>query len=92
GPNSVLGSGVAEDCVFLGKETLFNDFTTGSGFRIRKGSLYEEDASIAQHTDTKMTILFPWVTLGSNSNLCDLLISGGNGPELGHFTEVGSGT
>ena len=92
GPHSDLGSGVAEDCVFLGKETQLNDFTTGYGFRVRKGSLYEEDASTAQHTDTKMTILFPWVTLGSNSNLCDLLISGGNGPELGHFTEVGSGT
>lgn len=92
GPNSVLGSGIAEDSVFLGKETQVNDFTTGSGFRVRKGSLYEEDASTAQHTDTKMTILFPWVTLGSNVNLCDLLISGGNSPELGRFTEVGSGT
>ncbi|HIL88102.1 MAG TPA: hypothetical protein EYM25_05230 [Deltaproteobacteria bacterium] len=92
GPNSVLGSGIAEDCVFLGKETMVNDFSTGYGFRVRKGSLYEEDASAAQHTDTKMTILFPWVTLGSNINLCDLLISGGDGPELGHFTEVGSGS
>ena len=92
GPNTILGQGVAEQSVFLGKESDENDFTTGVGFRVRKGSLYEEDASSAQHTDTKMTILFPWVTLGSNVNLCDLMLTGGTGPELGAFTEVGSGT
>ncbi len=91
GPNTVLGCGVAEECVFLGKETTVNDFTTGFGFRARKGSLYEEDASSAQHTDTKMTILFPWVTLGSSLNFCDVLIAGGSGPELGAFSEIGSG-
>ena len=77
---------------FLGKETKDNDFTTGVGFRVRKGSLYEEDASSAQHTDTKMTILFPWATLGSNINFCDALLSGGVSPKLGDFSEVGSGT
>ena len=92
GPKSVLGAGVAEQAVFLGKETLINDFTTGYGFRVRKGSLYEEDASSAQHTDTKMTILFPWTTLGSDINFCDALLAGGTGPELGSFSEVGSGT
>ncbi|MEC9360321.1 MAG: hypothetical protein VX985_00630, partial [SAR324 cluster bacterium] len=71
GPESILGSGVAEQAVFLGKESKVNDFSTGYGFRIRKGSLYEEDASSAQHTDTKMTVLFPWTTLGSNINFCD---------------------
>ena len=92
GPKSVLGAGVAEQAVFLGKENKVNDFTTGYGFRVRKGSLYEEDASSAQHTDTKMTILFPWTTLGSDINFCDTLLSGGTGPELGSFSEVGSGT
>ena len=92
GPKSVLGAGVAEQAVFLGKETMINDFTTGYGFRVRKGSLYEEDASSAQHTDTKMTILFPWTTLGSDINFCDALLAGGTGPELGSFSEVGSGT
>jgi len=92
GPKSVLGAGVAEQAVFLGKESMVNDFTTGYGFRARKGSLYEEDASSAQHTDTKMAILFPWVTLGSDINFCDALLSGGTGPELGSFSEVGSGT
>ena len=89
---SVLGSGEAEHAVFLGKETTDNDFTTGVGFRVRKGSLYEEDSSSAQHTDTKMTILFPWATLGSNINFCDALLSGGTSPKLGDFSEVGSGT
>ena len=92
GPQTILGSGVAENAVFLGKETMINDFTTGFGFRVRKGSLYEEDSSSAQHTDTKMTVLFPWNTLGSNINFCDALIAGGTGPELGNFSEVGSGS
>ena len=92
GPKSILGSGVAEQAVLLGKETMVNDFTAGYGFRIRKGSLYEEDASSAQHTDTKMTVLFPWATLGSNINFCDVILAGGTAPELGYFSEVGSGT
>jgi len=92
GPESILGSGVAEQAVLLGKETMVNDFSTGYGFRIRKGTLYEEDASSAQHTDTKMTVLFPWTTLGSNINFCDVLLAGGTGPEPGYFSEVGSGT
>ena len=39
-----------------------------------------------------MTLLMPWVTLGSNINLCDALIAGGSGAELGAFSEVGSGS
>ena len=91
GPGTVLGCGVAEDAVFLGKEVADPAFTTGFGFRVRKGSLYEEDANSAQHTDTKMTVLLPWVTLGSNINWCDILVAGGMGPGLGEFSEVGSG-
>jgi UDP-N-acetylglucosamine/UDP-N-acetylgalactosamine diphosphorylase len=91
GPGTALGCGVAEEAVFLGKEGPHPDFTTGYGFRLRKGSLYEEDASSAQHTDTKMTVLQPWVTLGSNLNFCDVLVSGGTGPGLGAFSEIGSG-
>ena len=91
GPSAVLGSGEAEQAVFLGKEVGDPAFTTGYGFRARKGSLYEEDANSAQHTDTKMTVLFPWVTLGSNLNWCDVLVAGGTGPALGEFSEVGSG-
>ena len=92
GPGSILGSGVAEQAVLLGKESMVNNFSTGYGFRIRRGTLYEEDASSAQHTDTKMTVLFPWTTLGSNINFCDVLLAGGTGPEPGFFSEVGSGT
>ncbi len=91
GAGAVLGAGAAEDAVFLGKEVDDPAISCGMGFRVRRGSLYEEDASSAQHTDTKMTILFPWVTLGSNVNWCDLLMAGGRGPELGNFSEVGSG-
>ena len=91
GPGTVFGCGVAEQAVFLGKEAGDPDFSTGFGFRVRKGSLYEEDANSAQHTDTKMTILFPWVTLGSNINWCDILVAGGSGPGAGRFSEIGSG-
>ncbi len=91
GPGTVLGCGVAEDCVFLGKESTDTPFSTGYGFRARRGTLYEEDASSAQFTDTKMTILLPWVTLGSSLNWCDVLVAGGTGPGLGQFSEIGSG-
>jgi len=91
GPGTVLGSGVAEDAVFLGREGVEPAFTTGYGFRVRKGSLYEEGANSAQHTDTKMTLLLPFVTLGSNINWCDVLVAGGTGPNMGEFSEVGSG-
>jgi len=91
GPGTVLGCGVAEEAVFLGKESQDTPFTAGYGFRVRKGTLYEEDASSAQHTDTKMTLLFPWVTLGSSLNWCDVLVAGGVGSGLGEFSEIGSG-
>ncbi len=91
GPGTVLGCGVAEDAVFLGKESQATPFTAGYGFRVRKGTLYEEDASSAQHTDTKMTVLFPWVTLGSSLNWCDVLVAGGVGGGPGEFSEIGSG-
>ena len=91
GPGAVLGCGVAEQSVFLGREGALPPFTAGFGFRARKGTLYEEGANSAQFTDTKMTILLPWVTLGSNLNWCDLLVGGGTGPGLGAFSEIGSG-
>lgn len=91
GPGTVLGCGVAEEAVFLGKESQDTPFSAGYGFRVRKGSLYEEDASSAQHTDTKMTLLFPWVTLGSSLNWCDVLVAGGVGGGPGQFSEIGSG-
>ncbi|MEE8394419.1 MAG: hypothetical protein V3S29_00075 [bacterium] len=92
GAGTVLGCGVAEESVMLGREAGGSGFNTGYGFRLRKGSLYEEDANSAQQTDTKMTVLFPWVTLGSNVNWCDLLMAGGSGPRVGEFSELGSGT
>jgi UDP-N-acetylglucosamine/UDP-N-acetylgalactosamine diphosphorylase len=84
--------GVAEEAVFLGREHSEAPPTTGVGFRVRKGSLYEEGACSGQHTDTKMTLLMPWVTLGSNINCCDVLLAGGTSDSPGRFSEVGSGT
>ncbi|MFQ5647165.1 MAG: hypothetical protein ACE5GM_09565, partial [bacterium] len=85
GPGVILGQGAAEEAVFL------EGSRTGIGFSCRKGTVYEEAATSAEQTDTKMTILFPWVTYGSNINGCELLAAGGTGPELGKFTEFGSG-
>ena len=92
GPQTILGMGVAEEAVFLGREHSGAPPTTGVGFRVRKGSLYEEGACSGQHTDTKMTLLMPWVTLGSNINFCDVLLAGGTGDPPSQFSEVGSGT
>ena len=92
GPQTILGMGVAEEAVFLGREHAGAPPTAGVGFRIRKGSLYEEGACSGQHTDTKMTLLMPWVTLGSNINFCDVLLAGGTGDLPDQFSEVGSGT
>ena len=39
-----------------------------------------------------MTLLMPWVTLGSNINFCDVLLAGGTGDPPSQFSEVGSGT
>ncbi len=96
GPHSILGAGSAEHAVFLGREVSNHGYdqghTCGVGFRVRRGSLYEEDANSAQFTDCKMTILFPWVTLGGHVNFCDTLVSGGHGSTPGRFSEIGSGT
>ncbi|MBU2461271.1 hypothetical protein KKH65_00125 [bacterium] len=85
GKNVVLGQGFCEESVFLDGSTL------GAGFSARIGTLYEEGANSAQFTDTKMTISLPWITYGSNINGCDLIAAGGRGPEIGQFTEFGTG-
>ncbi len=91
GPHCVMGAGCAEGAVFLGGDAGEHSIT-GMGFNARSGTLFEENARSAQHTDTKMSILFPWVTLGSQINWCDVFISGGTSSQPGCFSEVGSGT
>ncbi len=82
GPEVRLGSGFFRQCVWLGNSI------AGSGSHVRGGTLVEEAASIAHTVGLKQTILFPFVTLGSLVNFCDILMTGGTGKS--DHGEVGS--
>ncbi|MGL4831995.1 MAG: UDP-N-acetylglucosamine pyrophosphorylase [Propionibacteriaceae bacterium] len=82
GPRVELKGGVATQAVFLAGANL------GSGAQIRGGSILEEEASGAHTVGLKQTILFPFVTLGSLINFCDVLMAGGTSRK--HHSEVGS--
>ncbi|WP_144682822.1 hypothetical protein [Desulfobotulus alkaliphilus] len=77
-----LKGGFFKDAVFL------EGAKAGNGSHVRGGSILEESASIAHSVGLKQTILFPWVTLGSLINFCDILMTGGTGPQ--DHSEVGS--
>lgn len=73
---------------FLHGATLLEGADCGDGSHVRPGSLLEEYASIAHSNGLKQTILMPFVTLGSLTNFCDVLMAGGTG--LANHSEVGS--
>ena len=77
-----LGGGFAEGSVFL------DGASFGDGFHIRPGTLVEEFANGGHSVGLKQTILFPFATLGSLVNFCDVLMAGGDGPK--NHSEVGS--
>jgi bifunctional UDP-N-acetylglucosamine pyrophosphorylase / glucosamine-1-phosphate N-acetyltransferase len=82
GPNVNLNGGYFQDAVML--EGVF----AGSGAHVRRGTILEEDSSIAHTVGLKQTILFPFVTLGSLINFCDCFMSGGT--DRHNHSEVGS--
>lgn len=82
GSDTRLKGGFFQDAAFAGK----NSF--GSGAHVRGGTILEEDASAAHTVGLKQTILFPFVTLGSLINFCDLLMAGGTSRK--NHSEVGS--
>jgi len=82
GPQVNLNSGFFKDAVFLGKVSV------GSGSHIRGGTILEEESSIAHTVGLKQTILFPFVTLGSQIDFCDCLMAGGTSRK--NHSEVGS--
>lgn len=82
GKNVRLKGGSFQDAVFL------EGASAGPGSHVRGGTILEEGASIAHAVGLKQTILFPWVTLGSLINFCDVFMSGGTGPK--DHSEVGS--
>jgi UDP-N-acetylglucosamine/UDP-N-acetylgalactosamine diphosphorylase len=55
---------------------------------VRAGSILEEQSSTAHCVGLKQTILFPFVTLGSQINFCDCLMAGGSSRR--NHSEVGS--
>lgn len=77
-----LAGGYAEGAVFLDGASM------GSGAHIRPGTILEEQANGAHTVGLKQTILFPFVTLGSLINFCDLLMAGGTSRQ--DHSEVGS--
>ena len=82
GSDTRLKGGFFQNAAFAGK----NRF--GSGAHVRGGTILEEEACAAHTVGLKQTILFPFVTLGSLINFCDLLMSGGTSRK--NHSEVGS--
>lgn len=82
GPKVELKGGYAAKAVFLEKSNM------GLGHHVREGCLLEEEAGGAHCVGLKQTILFPFVTLGSLINFCDVLMAGGRSRK--DHSEVGS--
>ncbi|NQT10729.1 MAG: protein GlmU, partial [Desulfobacteraceae bacterium] len=82
GPLVNLNAGFFKDAVFLSRVSV------GSGSHIREGTILEEESSIAHTVGLKQTILFPFVTLGSQIDFCDCLMAGGTSRK--NHSEVGS--
>ncbi len=82
GPNVSLKGGFFSGAVFL------EGASCGSGAHVRAGTIFEEQARCAHTVGLKQTILFPYVTIGSLINFCDILMSGGTSAK--NHGEVGS--
>ena len=101
GPGSIIGeeaSATVENCQ-LGRNvelkggsfsgaTFLEGANMGSGAHVRSGTILEEEANGAHTVGLKQTILFPFVTLGSLINFCDILMAGGTSRK--NHSEVGS--
>jgi len=77
-----LRGGYFEDSTFLDAANM------GDGAEVRAGCLLEEESNGAHTVGLKQTILFPFVTLGSIINFCDILMAGGT--NRANHSEVGS--
>lgn len=82
GKNVSLGSGSFTGAVFL------DGASAGPSCHVRPAAIFEEQASCAHAVGLKHTILFPFVTLGSLINFCDVLMAGGTSRK--DHSEVGS--
>ena len=82
GKNVELKGGFFADSVFLERASM------ASGAQVRAGCLLEEEVKTGHTVGLKQTILFPFVTLGSLINFCDVLMAGGTSRK--NHSEVGS--
>ena len=82
GKGVILSGGFHQGSVFL------DGSAVGSSAHIRPGCLLEEEASVAHAVGLKQTLLFPFVTLGSVINFCDVWMTGGTSRK--NHSEVGS--
>ncbi|MDA3873457.1 MAG: hypothetical protein PF795_05815 [Kiritimatiellae bacterium] len=86
--NCQLGRGVALKGGYFEGSVFLDGSTVGSSAHVRPGCLFEEQAVAAHAVGLKQTILFPFVTLGSVINFCDVWMMGGTSRK--HHSEVGS--
>ena len=85
----MLGRRVKVQGGFVKDSVLLDGCEVRQGFHGREGCLLEEDSYFAHNVGLKMTIVFPFVVLGSLINFCDCLLTGGTSRK--HHSEVGSG-
>jgi len=86
--NCQLGRKVDLKGGYFEESTFLDSANMGDGAEVREGCLLEEEANGAHTVGLKQTILFPFVTLGSIINYCDILMAGGT--SRSNHSEVGS--
>ncbi|TFG15767.1 MAG: UDP-N-acetylglucosamine pyrophosphorylase [Promethearchaeota archaeon] len=86
--NCQLGKNVDLKGGYFEESTFLDSANMGDGAEVREGCLLEEEANGAHTVGLKQTILFPFVTLGSIINFCDILMAGGT--SRADHSEVGS--
>jgi UDP-N-acetylglucosamine/UDP-N-acetylgalactosamine diphosphorylase len=86
--NCQLGRGVKLKGGYFSGAVFLDGANMGSGAHVREGTLLEEEANGAHTVGLKQTVLFPFVTLGSLINFCDILMAGGTSRK--NHGEVGS--
>ncbi len=86
--NCQLGRNVELKGGYFEESTFLDSANMGDGAEVREGCLLEEEANGSHTVGLKQTILFPFVTLGSIINFCDILMGGGTSRT--NHSEVGS--
>jgi hypothetical protein len=83
-----LGRAVELKGGFFSSSVFLDQASMASGAQVREGCLLEEEANGSHTVGLKQTILFPFVTLGSLINFCDVFLAGGTSRK--DHSEVGS--